>query len=331
MQEAPSHDQYTPHRIAILTGPTAVGKTEVALLVAEALNAEIVSADSMAVYRGLEVATAKPSPEQRARVPHHLIDVADPRFPFTVADYRRLALQAIADIESRGKLPLVVGGTRLYIVALTSGFFEGPGADPDLRRRLQELALHEGTEALHRRLAQVDPAAAARLAPRDLKRIIRALEVYELTGTPISQLQADSQRTPPPCQGPMVALIRDRAELYRRIDARADAMIEAGLESEVRSLLDAGLDEHLTALQGHGYKELIGFLKGRYDRNEAIRLLKRNTRRYAKRQLSWLRQEKSVDFVDASGPADEVAGRVVSLLKPKLDRWFRSQTDRYPL
>ncbi|MGQ9523296.1 MAG: tRNA (adenosine(37)-N6)-dimethylallyltransferase MiaA [Armatimonadota bacterium] len=307
-----------PYQIAVLTGPTAVGKTEIALHVAKALNAEIVSADSMAVYRGLEVATAKPTPDERARVPHYLIDVADPRCLFTVADYRRLALQAIAQIADRGKLPLVVGGTRLYIVALTSGFFEGPGADPDFRRQMQDIALREGTEVLHRRLAQLDPDTAARLAPRDLKRIIRALEVFELTSVPISRLQAESQRAEPPCRGPMVALIRDRSELYRRIDARADEMIAAGLEREVRSLLEAGLDENLTALQGHGYKEMIGYLKGRYDREEAVRLLKRNTRRYAKRQLSWLRQEKGVEFVDASGPAEEVAERVVSVLKTRL-------------
>lgn len=307
-----------PHRIAILTGPTAVGKTEIAVLVAEQLNAEIVSADSMAVYRGLEVATAKPSPEQMARVPHHLINVVDVSCIFTVADYRRLALQAIADIEARGKLPLVVGGTRLYIVALTSGFFEGPGAHPELRRRLQEKAEREGPESLHKQLAQVDPRTAVRLAPRDLKRIIRALEVYELTGTPISQLQEESQRMEPPCKGPMVALVRDRAELYRRINARADAMIEAGLEQEVASLLCAGYDESLTALQGHGYKELIGYLKGRYDREEAIRLLKRNTRRYAKRQLSWLRQEKDVVFVDASGEPHDVAKQVVEHFRRRL-------------
>jgi len=309
-----------PETIAILTGPTAVGKTDVAILAAEALNAEIISADSMAVYRGLEVATAKPSLEQRLRVPHHLIDVVDATQPFTVADYRRLALQAIRSTAARGRLPLVVGGTRLYIWALTSTLFEGPAADPALRSRLSELAVREGHHALHRRLAEVDSVAAARLSPNDLKRIIRALEVYEATGTPISELQAASRRSEPPCAGPMVALVRDRSQLYARINARADAMMAAGLVEEVASLLAKGVGEHATAMQGHGYKEIAGYLLGQYDREEAVRLLKRNTRRYAKRQLSWLRQEPAVAWVNADRPAEEVAAEVVRLIRAGLGR-----------
>ena len=295
----------------MLTGPTAVGKTEISLRVAERLNAEIVSADSMAVYRGMDEATAKPTPAERRRVPHHLVDVVDPDERFTVADYRRLALAAIDAIHTRGREALVVGGTRLYILALTRGFFEGPGADDALRARLEREAVEKGLAVLRERLAAVDPASAARIGAGDRKRTIRALEVHALTGRTISEWQAESRTQAPPCAGPWVALVRDRAELYERIDRRVDEMMAGGLVDEVEGLLGRGCDESLSALQGHGYKEIIGALKGRYPLEEGVRLLKRNTRHHAKRQLSWLRGEPGVAWVRADGPPDQVAAEVM--------------------
>lgn len=294
-------------KIYVLTGPTAVGKTESSLLVAERLNAEIVSADSMAIYRKMDAATAKPTLEERARVPHHMVDIVDPSERFTVADYRNRAIAAIDDIHQRGRQAIVVGGTRLYIHALTHGFFEGPGADDELRERLTREAEEQGTAKLHERLAAVDPESGQRISPGDDKRIIRALEVYELTGRSISEWQKESQEQMPPCEGPWVALTRDREELYRRINRRVDEMIENGLVEEVKGLLAQGYDVNLPALQGHGYKEIIGALKGRYALEVGIDLLKRNTRHHAKRQLSWLRNEPRARWIQADQPPETVA------------------------
>ncbi|MBW3622117.1 MAG: tRNA (adenosine(37)-N6)-dimethylallyltransferase MiaA [Armatimonadetes bacterium] len=304
---------YTLRPIFVLTGPTAVGKTEAALRVAERMNAEIVSADSMAIYREMDAATAKPAPEERARVPHHMVDIVNPDERFTVADYRREALAAIDDIRVREKKALVVGGTRLYVLALTRGFFEGPGADDALRERLEREADEAGLDALHARLAEVDPESGARIAPGDRKRILRALEVHALTGRPITEWQKESQAQAPPCEGPWVALTRDREELYDRINRRVDEMIENGLVEEVRGLLEKGYDESLPALQGHGYKEIIGALKGRYPLEHGIYLLKRNTRHHAKRQLSWLRNEPGVQWVRADREPERVAEEILAV------------------
>jgi tRNA dimethylallyltransferase len=275
------------------------------------MEAEIVSADSMAVYIGMDAATAKPTPEERARVPHHLVDILLPSERFTVADYRERALAAIDGILSRGKKPLLVGGTRLYLLSLTRGFFEGPGADDALRESLGREADTAGLSALHARLAAVDPESARRIAPGDRKRILRALEVYALTGRPITDWQEESRTQSPPCAGPWVALTRDRDELYDRINRRVDEMIEHGLVEEVEGLLARGYDESLPALQGHGYKEIIGAIRGRYPLEEGIRLLKRNTRHHAKRQLSWLRGETEVRWVRADRPTEDVAGEIL--------------------
>lgn len=297
----------TQFPIFVLTGPTAVGKTEASLRVAERLNAEIVSADSMAIYRGMDAATAKPTLEERARVPHHMVDIVEPDARFTVADYRREALAAIGEILSRGKQAVVVGGTRLYVHALTHGFFEGPGADDSLRERLEREADASGLETLHARLGAVDPESATRISPGDRKRILRALEVYKLTGRPITEWQKESQTQTPPCIGPWVALTRDREGLYDRINRRVDEMMTDGLVEEVEGLLARGYDECLPALQGHGYKEIVGALKGRYPLEHGVYLLKRNTRHHAKRQLSWLRNEPGVHWVEADREPEVVA------------------------
>jgi tRNA dimethylallyltransferase len=298
-------------RLPVLTGPTAVGKTDVAVDVARALGAEIVSADSMQVYRRMEAGTAKPSAEQRAAVPHHLIEVADPAEPFTVADYRRLAIATIDCLLASGVTPLVVGGTRLYLMSLFAPFFEGPAPDPALRETLAALP----SEELHRRLREVDPESAARLAPADRKRLTRALEVWHVAGRPISALQAESQIEGGRYDALWVGLIRDREEIYRRIDARVDEMIDAGLIEEVEGFLREGLTEHQIAMQAHGYKEVMGYLLGRYDREEAIRILKRNTRHYAKYQLGWMRQMPEMHLVRTDQPHEQVVAEVLEVIR----------------
>ncbi len=302
-----------PRPVYVLTGPTAVGKTEVALRVAERLNAEIISADSMAIYRKMDAATAKPTLEERRRVPHHMVDVADPGERFTVADYRAAALAAVDDIFGRGRRVMIVGGTRLYILALMRGFAEGPDDDLAVRDRLLHEADTLGLDALHARLAVVDPESSLRISPGDRKRIVRALEVFERTGKSISQWQHESQAQTPACAGPWVALLRERAELYDRINRRVNEMIRDGLVEEVKGLLVQGYDPALPALQGHGYKEIIGAILGRYSMAEGIELMKKNTRNHAKRQLSWLRGEGGATPVPAEDSPDVVAGKLFDL------------------
>ena len=297
-------------RLAILTGPTGVGKTEVSIDVGLRLGTEIVSADSMAVYRRMEVATAKPSVEQRARVPHHLIDIDDPTEPFTVADYRERAVPVIERLLAEGKTPLIVGGTRLYLMALTAAFHTGPEPSAAFRA---ELAARTAAE-VHAELSRVDPVTAARVHPSDRKRIVRALEVHHTTGRPISELQVESRAEGGLYDATWVALIRDRAELYRRVDARVDAMIAAGLVEEVRAFRAEGLTPDTPAMQGHGYKEIMRALVGDYDLDEGIRLLKRNTRRYVKYQLMSLRGRDDVRYVRADQPHDQVVEQVVAAL-----------------
>jgi tRNA dimethylallyltransferase len=325
----PGRSPSPPRPIRVLTGPTAAGKTEASLLLAERMDAEIVSADSMAIYKEMDAATAKPTLAERARVPHHLVDVVFPDERFTVADYRRLALEAIDGILARGKKALVVGGTRLYLLALTRGFFEGPGADDALRERLEREADERGLGALHARMAAADPEGGARISPGDRKRIVRALEVYELTGRSITEWQKESRTLTPPCEGPWVALYRERAELYDRINRRADEMIANGLVAEVEGLLARGYDESLTALQGHGYKEIIGAVKGRYTLEEGIDLLKKNTRHHAKRQLSWLRNEPDVAWARSDRTPEEVAEDALAAFEERERKMRETSAERH--
>jgi tRNA dimethylallyltransferase len=301
----------TRRRLAILTGPTGVGKTEISIDVALRLGTEIVSTDSMAVYRRMEAATAKPSPGQRARVPHHLIDIADPTEPFTVADYLAAAVPIIERLFAEGKTPLIVGGTRLYLSALTAPFAAGPEPSAEFRRGLDERT----SEELHAELARIDPDTAARLKPADRKRIVRALEVWSTTGRRISEVQAESREQGGLYDAVWVALIRDREELYRRVNERVDGMIAAGLVDEVRAFLAEGLTSGTPSMAGHGYKEIMRALTGEYDLEEGIRLLKRNTRRYVKYQLMWLRGMPHVHYVRADQPHAKAVEQVVETLR----------------
>lgn len=284
--------------LVVVCGPTAVGKTALAVALARCLDAEIVCADSRTVYRGMDIGTAKPSAATRTAVPHHLLDVADPLETFTVAQFQRLARAAIADIRRRGKQPLLVGGTGLYIRAVVDDLrIPAVAPDPVLRARLEDVARTRGPEALHAQLQALDPVAASRIHPHNVRRVVRALEVCLATGRPIS----DQQRRGEPTAAVLVGLWRARDDLYRRIEARVDEQLAAGLLEETRQLLARGVPPDAPAMQGLGYKELVGYLQGHYDYAEAVRRLKRNTRRYAKRQLTWFRKDPRIRWVDATG------------------------------
>ena len=297
-----------------IVGPTAVGKSELALRLAEEFGGEIVSADSRQIYRGLDIGTAKPTAEERQRVPHHLLDVVNPDEVLTLAQYQELAYAAIDDILARGKVPFLVGGTGLYIKAVVEGW-SIPRVPPNerLRAELYRLAELEGPEALHARLREVDPAAAARIDPRNVRRVVRALEVYAETGRPISELQ---RRSPPPYRTLQIGLTMEREELYRRIDARVERMLERGLVEEVRGLIERGYGLDLPAMSGLGYREMGLYLRGEIGLEEAIRLIKRNTRRFVRHQYNWFRlDDPDIHWFDAlSEPYDEIKELVASFL-----------------
>jgi tRNA dimethylallyltransferase len=279
--------------LVAIVGPTASGKSALAMRLARERSGEIVSCDSLQVYRGLDIGSAKPTAAQRARVPHHVVDVVDPDEGFDCARFRRLASAAIADMTARGKRVLVVGGTGLYVKALLRGLFEGPARDARVRARLA--ALEEATPgSLHARLTVVDPAAAARLHPHDRVRLIRALEVHELTGQPISAWQARHAFADRTVDALVLGLSVPRVELYARIDARCAAMVRDGLVDEVRQLYARGLDPDLPALRSPGYREIGEHVRGLCDLPDAIARMAHATRRLAKRQLTWFRGDPRV-------------------------------------
>ena len=291
-----------PPLVAIV-GPTAVGKTALSLDLAERFGCEIISGDSMQVYRRMDIGTAKLPPDERRGIPHHLIDIRDPHEPFSVAEFQKLCAERIRDIASRGRLPMLVGGTGLYVEAVCYGFplSEAADTDPEFRRRMRTIAESEGPEALHARLKAVDPDTADRLHPRDVRRVIRALEVYETTGRPMSEVQA--QRRGEPKTSPynllIIGLAMDRQTLYERIEKRVEEMLAAGLVREVASLLAEGVPRGATSMQAIGYKEIAAYLAGETDYPAAVAALIRNTRRFAKRQLSWFRRMPGIVWVDA--------------------------------
>ncbi|MCB9856707.1 MAG: tRNA (adenosine(37)-N6)-dimethylallyltransferase MiaA [Phycisphaerales bacterium] len=303
--------------IDLLLGVTASGKSSCALAIAAELNAEIVSVDSMQVYRGMDIGTAKASPVERSRVPHHLIDVVDPWESFSAARFGEMADEAIHDIARRGRRPLIVGGTPLYVMSLVFGMFEGPAADAAFRSALRERADAEGNPALHADLVRVDPEAAARIHPNDYKRIERALEVHHATGKPLSALQTqwDSGRMRYPAR--IVGLRREKEDASRRINARVKQMITDGLVGEVRSLLahPRGMSEQ--ARQALGYAQIIDHVEGRCPLDDAVEAIKIQTRRFAKHQRTWFRKFHFAKWVDvgAGDAMDVVARRVSELLR----------------
>ncbi len=307
-------------RLLAIAGPTAVGKSAVAVALAQRLQGEIISADSVQVYRGLDIGSAKPTPAERQGVSHHLIDICDPDERYSVARFQADCDAAVAAVRRRGHLPILVGGTGLYMrAALRAYAFTREEHDPALRAALQAEAQAEGTAALHARLARHDPAAAQKIHPNDERRILRALEVLAQTGRPISESQVQHQ-APPRYDYLLVALTRERAALYADIEARVEAMLDAGWEDEVRGLL-ARFPPDAPGLAALGYAELIAYLQGRLPRAEAVGLIKRNTRRFAKRQLTWLRAEPRIRWVEA-GKASGREGVVEETVKVVAGEWI---------
>ena len=294
-------------KLLVLAGPTGSGKSDLAVRLAEQIGGEIVNADSMQVYRGLNIGTAKPPAEALARVPHHLLDIVSPELNFTASDFRREAAAAIADIDSRGMKPIVVGGTGLYIRALLEGLVDSPTGDPELRRQFADVA----GEELLRRLYLVDPETASRLHPNDRVRIIRALEVFSQTGRPISAFRSEHAFSGTYYDTLKIAIKVERQELYRRIDKRVEQMLQDGLVDEVRSLLASGYDREMKAMRSIGYKEVLAYLAGETTLDEAVSLIKRDTRRYAKRQMTWFSKENDIYWLEYPESFATILGHVI--------------------
>lgn len=306
-------------KLPILVGPTASGKSALALRIAAECNCEIVSCDSMQIYKRMNIGTAKPTAAEMSQIRHYLVDFVDPTENFSCADYARLASAAIEDIVARGKTPLVVGGTGLYLDALLrGGLAKEADTDEDYREELRQLALKKGNEYVHGLLTEVDPESAAATHPNNLKRVIRALEIYRVCGIPKSELDKQNASVDGIYE-PLAAglFYDDRQALYDRIDRRVDIMLEEGLLDEVRELMNEGLFEHsVTAAGAIGYKELLGYLRGECTREEAVEELKRSTRRYAKRQLTWFGAKDYIERVTVETPiTDEGLEKIVKKLK----------------
>lgn len=298
----------TNYQLLFIVGPTAVGKSSLAIELAERINGEIISADSRYLYRGMDIGTAKPSLADRARVPHHLIDVADPDHPWSLAEYVQACKQLINEINERKNLPLVVGGTGQYVRALLEGWSMPERAeDSSLRAELQVVADRDGVDALYEKLLNADPVSASKIDKRNVRRVIRALEVIAITGRPFSDQRKKSQ---PDFDYKIVGLTLPREKLYARIDARVDSMMTNGLVDEMRALLAKGYDWHLPALSAIGYKQIGMSLRGECDLDEAVRLIKHDTRRFVRQQYNWFRlNDPKIKWWDAEGvKVEEVVG-----------------------
>ncbi len=301
--------------LIVIVGPTGVGKTAAGVSLAREVGGEIVSADSRQIYRGMDIGTAKPTPEEQAQVRHHLIDVVDPDRTLTLAEYQELARVAIEDILSRGRIPFLVGGTGLYVRAVVEGWtVPHVPPNPVLRQVLLERAAREGAEALYNELQAVDAVAAARIDPRNVRRVIRALEVYYGTGEPPSRLQ---RREPPPYDVLWIGLTMERARLYARIDARIDGMVAAGWIDEVRDLVARGYDLDLPAMSALGYREIGAYLRGELSLEDAAALIKRHTRRFIRHQYAWFSpDDPRVHWFDVGQPClDRIRELVLSWLE----------------
>lgn len=305
------------HPVVAIVGPTASGKSDLALYLAELLQGEIVNYDSVQIFRHLDIGTAKPTVEERQRVPHHMIDIREPSEVFTAGDYQREARKVLEEIRGRGRVPVLVGGTGLYLRALTEGLFSGPSRSVQLRNRLEMLAERKGRGHLHRILKRLDPAAATRIAERDKPKVIRALEVRLETGRPLSEHLAQSPRQPlEGFQVHFVGLDPPREELYRRINERVCRMFEAGLADEVRQLLGSGIPPSAKPFEAIGYRHVIEDLDSCIPTDDTIRIIQRDTRRYAKRQMTWFRKQSDVRWFDGPGDRQEIKERVYRILKP---------------
>lgn len=312
-------------KLLVLVGPTAVGKTKLSIELAKEWNCEIISGDSMQVYREMDIGTAKITRDEMQGVPHHLIDIHNPDEPYSVAEFQEECHRLIQEIHARGKLPFIVGGTGLYVESVCYDYrFAQVGEDKEFRDEQAAFAEKHGAEALHGRLKEVDPASAEKLHPNDQRRIIRALEIFHLTGIPLSS-QLEGQTRESPYRLCLLGLTMDRQMLYKRIEARIDEMLKQGLVEEVSSLLNKGYGTDLVSMQGLGYKQIASYLQGRESLEDAVAILKRDTRRFAKRQLSWFRHMKEISWVDVTEPVnfsakmaeirDIIAGKFLSNLE----------------
>lgn len=304
--------------LVVLAGPTAVGKTKLSVALAKRINAEIVSADSMQVYRQMNIGSAKITPEEMQGIPHHLIDVLEPDEEFHVVRFQEMAKKALEDIYAKGKIPIVAGGTGFYIQALLYDIdFSGAGENEKLRADLLMEAKEKGNQALHDRLAEVDGEAAKAIHPNNVKRVIRALEFYYTTGEKMSEHNEEQRKRKSPYDFRYIVLNADRKELYRQIDLRVDKMMEEGLPEEVRTLKERGYTRDMVSMQGLGYKEILGYLEGEYDLEEAVFRIKRDTRHFAKRQLTWFKREPEVVWIDKTAlgyDEEKVLQKVISCL-----------------
>ncbi|WP_342551490.1 tRNA (adenosine(37)-N6)-dimethylallyltransferase MiaA [Paenibacillus sp. FSL R7-0652] len=288
----------TKPKLLVLVGPTAVGKTRLSIELAQAFNCEVISGDSMQVYREMDIGTAKITPAEMKGIPHHLIDIHEPEYPYSVAEFQESCTRLIPEIQERGKLPFIVGGTGLYVESVCYGFqFSESGSDEAFREEQFSYAQQHGAQALHDRLREVDPVSADRLHANDQRRIVRALEIFHLTGEKWSD-QLAAQKKESPYDLLIIGLTMDRQKLYARVEQRIDLMIEQGLVDEVKALLERGVARGHISMQGLGYKEIAAYLQGEVSWEAAVEWLKRDTRRFAKRQLSWFRHMKDIQWVD---------------------------------
>lgn len=302
--------------LIIIAGPTASGKTSVSVKLAQAINGEIISADSMQVYRGMTIGTAKVLPEEMDGVRHHLIDVLEPDDGCSIARFQSMVKEALEDIYRRGKVPILAGGTGFYIQAIVNDVdFREDEGDRHYREQLEKRAQADGGEALYQVLLQVDPEAARTIHRNNVKRVIRALEYHYISGERISDHNARQQKKTSPYKAGFYVLSMDREILYDRINSRVDLMIEQGLIDEVETLLNKGYDPSLVSMQGLGYKEIVRYLTGQWSLDEAVEILKRDTRRFAKRQLTWFRRESDAKWVDVTALGYNVASIVDFIVK----------------
>lgn len=301
-------------KIVVVGGPTAVGKTGVTIRIAERIGGEVVNADSMQIYRYMDIGTAKPTPEEKLRVAHHMIDIADPDEPYDAARYSREARAAADDVLKRQRVPLVAGGTGFYIRAFLYGLCDAAPEDPAIRMRLREEADRRGAEPMYRKLMACDPESAGKIHPNDIYRIVRALEVYEACGTPLTEFRRRHAFTDAPYGALSIVLDMDRKELYERIDRRVDRMIDEGLVEEVERLFEMGYGGHLKSMQALGYRHMADYIRGRIDRDTAVETLKRDTRHYAKRQLTWFRKDPDARWFSPA-QTDRIVGAVCAFLE----------------
>ena len=326
MLSVPLIQEFKP--VVVIMGPTAIGKSRIAIEVARALGTEILTADSRQVYRGMDIGTDKPTMLERQGVPHQLIDLVDPDQHFNVGDYRHYAVSAIEKLHQQGQIPLIAGGTGLYIQTLLHGLWSGPPANWDLRKQLDIQAQEKGSAYIHQQLSRVDPMLAKHVHPNDYVKIQRGLEVYQALGIPLSEVHQRHGFQESPYHALVIGLSMERDRLYQRIESRVELEIEKGLIQETQQLLDQGFDRDLSSMKSLGYRQMSGFIAGDYTYDEAVRILKRDTRHFAKRQITWFRRESSTEWlhIENQEPSTHVAERI----HHHVNTFLSELNDRHP-